>query len=144
MSPHTVFYSQIVDDDEACCRNLRVASTSGQRWLARSITKANPIHQSSAFNVIRAIRRDLYRKKTAVYAIARKITVGAMISAFLLSLRCAFWYSYTSADSCESAMALLEDFLEIATIYFINRCMSGEVLENRNIPGPGFLGKNYN
>ena len=52
-----------------------------------------------------AIRRDLYQKKTAIYAMARKMTVGVMISALLLSPRCAFWYAF--ADPNESAMALL-------------------------------------
>lgn len=59
----------------------------------------------SAPSLTPAIRRALYRKKTARYAMARKMTVGAMISALLLSPRCAFWYAF--ADSNESAMALL-------------------------------------
>lgn len=85
----------------------------------RFVTKPSPIHQSSTPNLKRATRRDLYRKKTARYAMAIKIAVGATISVLLLSLWCAL--QYASADSCESAMVLLEDFLETAVIYSINR-----------------------
>lgn len=60
----------------------------------------------------------------------RKTAVGAMTSALLLSLICASWYAI--ADWCESAIALLDDFVEIAIIYFMNICLSGEILEDRN------------
>ena len=67
----------------------------------------------------------------------RKITVGAMISVSLLSLRCAFWYAF--ADSSESTMALLEDLLEVATIYFISKYLFGGRPRGPKIPGSGLL-----
>ena len=83
------------------------------------LTKPVPIHQSSTSNLKCARRRDLYRKKTAAYAMARKTKVGATISVVLLSRMCAL--QYASSDSCASAMALLEVFLEVAMIIFANR-----------------------
>ena len=60
---------------------------------------------------------------------ARKIAVGAMISALSLSPRWALWNAY--ADSCESAMALLDGVFEIAFIYFINRTSARRNLRER-------------
>ena len=80
-------------------------------------TKLSLIHQLLASNFKRDTRRDLYRRKSAVYAMARKITDGAIISVFLLSLMCAFWYA--SADCFESAIIYLEQVVE--SVFSINQ-----------------------